>query len=120
MENLFTIPIGEKTISVLLNPMCRRSYMYKIGQEALKNPIALRADPVAFLIKHKAALLYFGYLEYCKHISREAEYTEKNLLDLMNQQPDNDEALGTALAKLLIRYSKLEETEPTVITEIFA
>jgi hypothetical protein len=114
MSEEFYIPLGGKTVPILLTPLCRRSYMYKIGQLYFVNRFNQAALMAVFCV-----LLYNGYTEYCKANGIEATLTEKYIAELVDTY-GNEPATIEVLTKIGRRYAELEEQEPTVITEIFA
>lgn len=114
MDNLFTIPLGDNTIHMLITPLCRRSYTYRLGQEYFKNPKRI----IQYMLKNAGLLLYLGYIEHCKQNNIEPEITESEMSELFLKHMRDAETIFAA-AEIFNGYSKLEQADPTVINNIF-
>lgn len=113
MSNEFYIPFPGRTLPGLLNPMSRRSYMYKIGQLYAKNEFTADKLQDAF-----NTLLFFTHAEYCKEQGIESTFSEKEIAELVSLH-GNDPNVFDVLKQIGLRYTELEEQEPTVIRDLF-
>jgi len=114
MDNLFTIRCGEIAINAILNRMCRRSYQYVLGREFLKNPTTI----MQFILAHPVLLLHYGYVEHCQVIGVQPQYSEEELTELITKHNKDPKTIAD-LQAYAMRYAELEETDPTVINDVF-